>query len=56
VDKGLKPVPSGASGEIAVTGAGVANGYFGQEVLTRVVFLAESLTSIGYFVEGAQRI
>ncbi|KAH3961528.1 hypothetical protein HBI25_219170 [Parastagonospora nodorum] len=26
VDKGLKPVPSGASGEIAVTGAGVANG------------------------------
>jgi len=29
VDKDLKPVPSGFSGEIAVTGAGVANGYFG---------------------------
>jgi hybrid polyketide synthase/nonribosomal peptide synthetase ACE1 len=55
VDKNLKPVPSGVSGEIAVTGAGVANGYFGQEVLARAVFLADSLTPTGYFSQGAKK-
>lgn len=55
VDKDLKPVPSGVSGEIAVTGAGVANGYFGQDVLTRVSFLVDSLTPTGYFMEGAKK-
>ena len=54
VDKNLKPVPSGVSGEIAVTGAGVANGYFGQGELTRAAFLADSLTPSGYFSHGAK--
>lgn len=49
VDKNLKPVPRGVSGEIVVTGVGVANGYFGQETLTRTAFLADSLTPPGYF-------
>ena len=55
VDKNLKPVPSGVSGEIAVTGAGVANGYFGQEELTKAAFLADSLTPTGYFSHGAKK-
>jgi hybrid polyketide synthase/nonribosomal peptide synthetase ACE1 len=55
VDKNLKPVPSGVSGEIVVTGAGVANGYFGQEELTRTAFLTDSLTPTGYFSHGAKK-
>ncbi|KAF2819225.1 hypothetical protein CC86DRAFT_148859 [Ophiobolus disseminans] len=55
VDKNLKPVPSGVSGEIAVTGAGVANGYFGQEKLTKAAFLPDLLTPAGYFSQAVTK-
>ncbi|KAK7921531.1 Beta-ketoacyl synthase [Apiospora marii] len=55
VDKNLRLVPSGVTGEIVVTGAGVANGYYGQGALTEVVFLADSLTPAGHFSQGQKR-
>ncbi|KAL6706945.1 hypothetical protein ACN47E_004895 [Coniothyrium glycines] len=51
VGKDLKPVPKGVIGEIVVTGAGVANGYFNQESLTKAAFLPDSLTPADYFTK-----
>lgn len=39
VDSLRRPVPSGVPGELAIAGAGLANGYFGDEELTRRRFV-----------------
>ncbi|KAK0645436.1 hypothetical protein B0T16DRAFT_373376 [Cercophora newfieldiana] len=49
VDKDMKPVPQGVTGEVVITGASVANGYFGQEALTKAAFLPDTLTPPGSF-------
>lgn len=48
VDKHMKPVPSGVTGEIVITGAGVANGYYGQYELTKAAFIRDTLTPSSY--------
>ncbi|OBU00869.1 putative Hybrid PKS-NRPS biosynthetic cluster [Pseudogymnoascus verrucosus] len=48
VDRNMKPVPSGVTGEIVITGAGVANGYYGQSELTKATFIRDTLTPSGY--------
>lgn len=50
VDNNMKPVPTGVTGEIVITGAGVANGYFDQDEPTKAAFLPDTLTPAGHHV------
>ncbi|KAK0716109.1 hypothetical protein B0H67DRAFT_684173 [Lasiosphaeris hirsuta] len=49
VDKDMKPLPRGVTGEVVITGVSVASGYFGQPALTKAAFIPDTLTPPGSF-------
>ncbi|KAB8233744.1 uncharacterized protein BDW43DRAFT_310755 [Aspergillus alliaceus] len=49
VDRNLRPVPVGVSGEIVVAGAGNISGYLNRFELTAKLFLPDTITPRGYY-------
>lgn len=49
VDRNLRPVPVGVSGEIVVAGAGNVSGYLNRSELTTKLFLPDTITPREYF-------
>lgn len=56
LDKVLKPVPTGAVGEVFIGGAGVAIGYLGNDVQTAASFLPDPFATIFYETNGWTRM
>lgn len=52
VDRDLKPVPSGVSGEVCIGGAGVGLGYLGNEKLTSRAFIADKFAPPEFIAKG----
>lgn len=55
-ENNLEPLPYGASGEICIGGAGIANGYLNQPDLTSEKFLVDPLASDHFKINGWTRM